>query len=416
MSGYENYFNYLVEFIFAYPFIMSIIWMVSAVYYVLLFERKAPGPHVYPDLPFIPPVSIIVPCHNESANIRETIQYLAETTYPDYEIIAVNDGSTDDTAIILNELTQVYAQLRVVHLKRNRGKPTAQRIGALMSKGDIIVCMDGDALFEPNAVAWMVFTLLRRKRIGGVTGNPRIRNRTSLLGKIQVGEFSSIIGMIKRSQMDLARIFTVSGVICAFKKAALHEAGYWRTDMITDDIDITWRLMQKNWLVFYQPNAICWILMPETLKGLWKQRLRWAQGGAEIMFAYGKTALFNLKLRLLPIVIDYVLSLIWANVLVIVVGIWILKKVDLISYDFNILIPTHWGLTLALTFLLQSTISMFIDSKYEKGILKTIVWMIWYPLAYWIINAGTAFTGFYKALFKKQTKYAVWVSPDRGIQ
>jgi biofilm PGA synthesis N-glycosyltransferase PgaC len=411
----EEILRYFVEYIFAYPFIMSIVWIFGAVYYVLSFEKNYPGPGSYPQLPFFPKVSILIPCHNEEVNIRETIQYLAETNYPDYEIVAINDGSKDNTGNILNELTTIYPQLRVVHLKQNRGKPTAQRVGALMANGDILVCMDGDALFEPNAVAWLVFTLLQRKRIGGVTGNPRIRNRTTLLGKIQVGEFSSIIGLIKRSQMNIARIFTVSGVICGFKKAALHEAGYWRTDMITDDIDITWRLMQNNWLVFYQPNAVCWILMPETLKGLWKQRLRWAQGGAEIIFKYGKTVVANPSLRMLPIFFDYLFSILWANILAIVIVFWILKQVGLIAYDFNLLIPTHWGLTLACVFIIQSSLSLLIDTKYEKGILKTIVWMIWYPLAYWMINAGTSFFGFYKAIFKPKKKFAVWTSPDRGI-
>jgi cellulose synthase/poly-beta-1,6-N-acetylglucosamine synthase-like glycosyltransferase len=62
-------------------------------------------------------------------------------------------------------------------------------------------------------------------RIGGVTGNPRIRNRASLLGLLQVGEFSSIIGLIKRAQTVYGGLFTVSGVMCAFRKRALHEAG-----------------------------------------------------------------------------------------------------------------------------------------------------------------------------------------------
>ncbi len=52
--------------------------------------------------------------------------------------------------------------------------------------------------------------------------------------------------------------------------------------MITEDIDISWKLQLKHWSVFFEPRGLCWILMPETLRGLWKQRLRWAQGGAEV--------------------------------------------------------------------------------------------------------------------------------------
>lgn len=58
--------------------------------------------------------------------------------------------------------------------------------------------------------------------------------------------------------------------------------------MITEDIDISWKLQLNQWTIFYEPRALCWILMPETLKGLWNQRLRWAQGGASIPQKYDK--------------------------------------------------------------------------------------------------------------------------------
>lgn len=412
----EQIVEFLLQFVFAYPFIMSFVWMGGALYYMVFVERDFRQPDRYPNLPFTPKVSIIVPCHNESENIRETIAHLLQTVYPDYEILCVNDGSKDNTGDIINELSQAHANIRAVHLMENCGKPMAQRMGALMSNGDIIVCMDGDALFEPYAVAWLVNTLLQRNRIGGVTGNPRIRNRTSLLGKIQVGEFSSIIGLIKRSQMSGARLFTVSGVICAFKKEALHEAGYWRTDMITDDIDITWRLMTNRWWVFYQPTAVCWILMPETLKGLWKQRLRWSQGGAEIFRHYGWKVLRHPSLRMIPMLIDYMLSLLWSNTVAVVLIFVVLSRLQLLGTDYRIFVPSHWGLTLSLVFLLQSLVSLLIDRRYEKDSLKSIVWMIWYPFAYWIINAGTAFVGFYKTLFNAQKKFATWISPDRGLK
>src|SRR3546814_20032176 len=121
--------------------------------------------------------------------------------------------------------------------------------------------------------------MIEQSRVGAVTGNPRIRNRSSLLGQVQVGEFASIIGLIKRTQRVYGRIFTVSGVVAAFRRRALDHVGYWSLDMITEDIDISWKLQRDHWTIFYEPRALCWILMPETLRGLWRQRLRWAQGG-----------------------------------------------------------------------------------------------------------------------------------------
>ncbi len=139
--------------------------------------------------------------------------------------------------------------------------------GAAAAKSEYLVCIDGDALLDRDAAAYIVEPMLYNPRVGAVTGNPRIRTRSTLVGKIQVGEYSSIIGLIKRTQRIYGNVFTVSGVIAAFRRSALAEVGYWSDDMITEDIDISWKLQLNQWTIFYEPRALCWILMPETLKG-----------------------------------------------------------------------------------------------------------------------------------------------------
>ena len=94
-------------------------------------------------------------------------------------------------------------------------------------------------LLDPHAAKWMVRHFLQNPTVAAVTGNPRIRTRSTLLGRIQVGEFSSIVGMIKRAQRTFGRLFTVSGVITAFRKSAVHQVDYWSPNMLTEDIDIT---------------------------------------------------------------------------------------------------------------------------------------------------------------------------------
>lgn len=184
-------------------------------------------------------------------------------------MIAINDGSRDDTGARLDVLAARHPRLRVIHLDRNLGKANALRMGALASRSEYLICIDGDAMLEEFAMHWMIWHLSSGPRVGAVTGNPRIRNRSTLLGRLQVAEFSSIIGMIKRAQRVYGRIFTVSGVIAGFRRTALHRIGYWADDMMTEDIDISWRLQLDHWDIRYEPNALCFILMPETLKGLW---------------------------------------------------------------------------------------------------------------------------------------------------
>src|ERR1700733_5580057 len=271
----------MLAYSFYYPLTMSLFWIVGGLVYYLHWERKT-GRHADPPiLSHWPRATVVVPCHNEGAQVRETIAYAADQDYPDYEIIAIDDGSSDDTGRILDELTGVYPQLRVLHFPHNQGKAMGLRMATLAANSDFLICIDGDALLDRYATRWLMWHLTTGSRVGAVTGNPRIRNRSTLLGRLQVGEFSSIIGLIKRAQRVYGRIFTVSGVIACFRKSALHDVGYWNTDMVTEDIDISWRLQMRHWEIRYEPNALCWILMPETLRGLWKQRLRWAQGGSE---------------------------------------------------------------------------------------------------------------------------------------
>ncbi len=406
----------LIAYSYYYPLFMAYIWMIGGLYYYLHWERRSRVDSP-PKLDSYPLVSVLVPCYNEERHVKETIEYLVRNNYPNFEIIAVNDGSTDRTGEILRELQKSYEELRVVELEQNSGKATGLNVATLVSRGEFLVCIDGDAILDPDAITWMVSHFLSGPRVGAVTGNPRIRNRTSLLGKIQVGEFSAIVGMIKRAQRIYGRIFTVSGVIAAFRKSAVTRVGYWHTDMVTEDIDISWRLELDHWDIRFEPNAVCWMLAPETLKGLWRQRLRWAQGGAEVLKKYFKSVLDYKSRRMWGIYLEYLLSLIWAYAAIITIVLWIVGSIfDLPDYlRVPSLIPSVYGTFLGITFLLQFAISLVIDSRYEKGVARHYYWIIWYPFVFWIINVFTTAVGFVKAVTKKPGKKAVWESPDRGI-
>ncbi len=412
-------FHFLLDFAFFYPLFMAYLWIIGALIYYFHWERKQPfKPGDIPELEHYPPVSIIVPCHNEGEDIRETLEFLLQQNYPAFDIIAVNDGSTDNTLEILNDLAARHNKIRVINLTSNQGKATALNTAALLSPHEFLVCIDGDALLAPEAVAWMMKHFISGPRVGAVTGNPRIRTRTTLLGKIQVGEFSAIIGLIKRAQRIYGRIFTVSGVVAGFRKSALHRVGYWSPDMVTEDIDISWKLQLDHWDIRYEPNALCWILMPETLTGLWKQRLRWAQGGMEVMLKYFKKLGLWVSRRMWMIYLEYLISIFWAYTMLITFTFWALGYFIELPDPLKVptLLPSWGGVLLGITCLLQFAISLFIDGRYEKGIGKNYFWVIWYPMVYWIISVFTTVFGMQKAIFRKKGQRATWVSPDRGIR
>lgn len=410
--------EWLLAFAFFYPVTMSFIWMVGGIYYYVRRERRAPRRHQPPPMEAYPRASLLVPCHNEADNVAETIGALLAQRYPDFEVIAINDGSRDDTGRLLDELAGQHERLRVIHLDRNLGKANALRMGALAATSEYLVCIDGDALLDEYATHWMVWQLTSGPRVGAVTGNPRIRNRSTLLGKLQVGEFSSIIGMIKRAQRVYGRIFTVSGVISAFRKTALYRIGFWSDDMVTEDIDVSWRLQMDHWDIRYEPNALCYILMPETLRGLWRQRLRWAQGGVEVLLRHSGGVFEWRRRRMWGVMAEYVLSVLWAYVMLAIIVLWLLGLVVALPPELTVggLVPRWHGVILALVCLLQFAISLIIDRRYEARIGRNYYWMIWYPVAYWMLSLMTTLVALPKTLIKRRGQMAVWTSPDRGYR
>ena len=413
--------KFLTEYLFLYPLFMSFIWTTGAIFYYFHWERHDIKPDTLPILPEEPPlVSILVPCYNEAAQVADTIEALAHQTYPKFEIIAINDGSSDRTGEMLDSLLAQYPTiLRVVHHAENQGKAMSLRSGTLVAKGEFLACIDCDAALHPNAIAHLVHPLIIYPRVGATTGNPRVRSRQNLLGKIQVGEFSSIIGLIKRAQRVYGRVFTVSGVICAFRRRALHRIGYWSPFMVTEDIDVSWRLQKDHWTIQYVPNAIGWIDMPLSWNGLWKQRLRWAQGGAEVFLKNLRSLFSWRRRRMWGVLLEYIMSTAWAFMFIIVAILWVVGKFIALPEWLavpSIFPPSFWGLTLALACIAQFVTTTIIESRYEPKLWRGLIWMMWYPMIFWYVSMITVFVGFPKALFKKPDEMARWKSPDRPLR
>lgn len=410
----------LLYFIFMYPLFMSGLWIGGGLIFWFQHERGSSyKPDPPPQLEGMPLVSILIPCFNEELNVEQTIHAALAQVYPNIEVIAINDGSSDNTAKALNQLSEKHEKLRVIHLATNQGKAMALRMGAVTANGDYLVCIDGDALLDPEGVNYLIAPLLANPEVGAVTGNPRIRTRSTLIGRIQVGEFSSIIGLIKRTQRVYGKVFTISGVIASFRRQALEEVDYWSLDMITEDIDVTWKLQLADWEVFYEPRALCWVLMPETLKGLFKQRLRWAQGGAETFLKYIPQVLRWENRRMWPLTVEYLLSTLWSFALGVAVLVWLAGQLFPLPNAMHIdglFPPSFTGMVLAGMCLLQFTVSTWIDRRYEANLHRSMFWIIWYPFVYWLVNFFTTLWSFPAVMLRLRRQRARWSSPDRGIK
>ncbi len=189
--------------------------------------------------------------------------------------------------------------------------------------------------------------------------------------------------------------------------------------MITDDIDMTWKIEKKKWDVRYETNALGWILVPETVDGLWRQRVRWAQGGIEVLRCHSNILTSWKERRLWPLYLDYVLSVAWALTFITLSILWLLGVLFGIHSPFapyGNMIPQWTGGIIALTCLIQFALSLFLDRKYDSNLLAVYFVVIWYPVIYWIFNSLAVIRAIPKALLKKKGCSATWISPDRGIR
>lgn len=418
-TALQSLWQELLGFVFFYPLFMSCLWMIGALLFHWRFERAA-NDYTQPSrLASSPPVSILIPCYNEADNAEETMSHALALQYPDFEVIAINDGSVDGTAAVLARMASENPRLRVVELAKNQGKAMALQAGALLACHEILIGIDGDALLDKHSAHWLVRHFVADARVAAVTGNPRIRNRSTLLGRVQVGEFSSIVGMIKRAQKYFGSLFTVSGVITAFRKSAVHSVGYWSADMLTEDIDITWKLQRAGWKVNFEPNALVWILMPETLRGLWKQRLRWAMGGAQVLLRNFDVLLKPRQSFMWPLLLEMCASVAWSYLMLLLTALWLaglLLPAHVMPQLESPFVPQGSGLILGATCLLQFAFSRWLDSRYERGLGHYYYWIIWYPLAFWVINIATTVSAYPRVILRRGGKRARWVSPDRGIR
>lgn len=231
--------------------------------------------------PVTEPVSVIVPAYNESAGIEAAVRSLLASDHQ-VEVIVVDDGSTDGTADIVEALN--LRGVRVIR-QQNAGKPAALNTGITAASCNLLVMVDGDTVFEPDAVRMIVQPFANR-RVGAVSGNAKVVNRGGLLGRWQHIEY--VVGFnLDRRLFDLAECMpTVPGAVGAFRREALLRIGGVSDITLAEDTDLTMALCRDGWRVVYEERAIAWTEAPATLGALWKQRYRWCYGTLQAMWKH----------------------------------------------------------------------------------------------------------------------------------
>jgi cellulose synthase/poly-beta-1,6-N-acetylglucosamine synthase-like glycosyltransferase len=273
-----------------------------------------------------PPVSLIVPAYNEATTIVTTVRSLLQLEYPEFEIIVVNDGSSDGTLAALSAefnlvpypgmmrselrtqpLRGAYRSLRYPNVrvldKANGGKADALNAGINAAQFPLFCSMDGDSVLQRDSLDRIARPFLDDPTTVASGGTVRIANGCefrggflrsvglprSFLALCQVVEYLRAFLFGRLGWEPLNGVLVISGAFGLFHKDTVIAAGGYRTDTVGEDMELVVRLHRhlraqgKPYRIAFVPDQICWTEAPETWRDLRRQRMRWQRGLAETM-------------------------------------------------------------------------------------------------------------------------------------
>jgi biofilm PGA synthesis N-glycosyltransferase PgaC len=390
-------------FVATYPIVTGVMWTLTSLIFYTRNERDPLAAQPDDELPF---VSVVVAAYCEERVIEGTLAALLALDYPRYEIVVVDDGSTDRTVEILRPYA-ADGRIRLLEKRHNEGKAMALNDAVPVLRGEIVTIVDADIQPRPDTLRHLA-PHFRHARVAAVAGNPQVTNTASLLAKVQATEFASIVSVLRRAQRVWGRILTVSGAICAFRKSAMVDVGLFDPEMATEDIALTWKLQRRFYDVRYEPRAVVAMQVPESLRALYRQRRRWATGLAQVlrrnagMFADVRTR------RLWPVFIEAILSVAWAYTAVTMIGFWAISyTVGFEPLGANPL-PNFWGMVIATVALVQLAVGVWLDRHYNRRVGRFYLWAAMYPLFYWMLMLVITVTATPAALLGRRGKTSHW--------
>lgn len=358
---------------------------------------------------YTPFVSVVIPAYNEAVGLTATIKTVLASSYQLFEVIVVNDGSTDETDQIMQDFLakyqrhQVLAQMMPIYYyhQRNQGKGAALNTGIHHAHGDIIVTIDADSVLHPEALAAFV-KAFADPTIAAAAGTIQVGNTSTFLGLLQAFEYC--LGFYtKRAEALLGTIFVLGGACAAFRRSVLLTSGGYQTGLLTEDLELSFRLQAHGWKISYVPEAHVFTEAPATFRGLFRQRVRWKQGRLQSM---DHIAFYKKHPAAIPLLFRWIYPLAMIEDALFLYSFPVLGSVFVLSFWENryllVILPIAM-VAFACFFQVRSSYFYTIPS------LPLMLPVIWYLLAIiWIIEAGATITAYWRYLRNKEGKWNAW--------
>jgi cellulose synthase/poly-beta-1,6-N-acetylglucosamine synthase-like glycosyltransferase len=331
-----------------------------------------------------PPVSVLVPAHNERVGIVEAVRAMTSLRYPEYEVVVIDDGSDDGTLDVLQEAFDLVEVPRVVpadvptrgpvesvHVsrrgahnlvvvrKRNGGKSDALNTGINVARNPLVCMVDADSILDPDALLHVSKPFAEDpERVVATGGVIRAANGCTVeagrvvevrmprrwLPRIQVVEYLRAFLVGRSGWSRAGGLIIISGAFGLFRRDLLLEVGGLSHDCIGEDAELVVRLHRlladrgRRGRIVFVAEPVAWTEVPDTRSVLGHQRRRWARGIAEILLRhrrmflnprYGVIGMLALPWFLLFEVLSGAVELVGLTYLAVVAGLEVLQAVGI---------------------------------------------------------------------------------------
>ncbi len=353
-------------------------------------QRKHPVEKNYNYKPF---VSILIPAHNEAEVIENTVENISKIEYPNYEIIVIDDRSTDNTAQILENICTKYKNLKYFSRTKEAfaGKSAVLNDALKIAKGDAILVFDADARVKPDFLKELI-PALEPEQVGAVQARKVIINREqNFLTRCQDNEMAvDTHFQVGRDSVKGAVELRGNGEL--IKRKALEDVGGWNIYTITDDLDLSTRLQIKGWDVRFCPDVCVYEEGVPSYIPLLKQRRRWIEGSIRRYLEHFSDVLTSKDMSL-RVSLDMT-----AYITEFILPVWMVSEILIQSYRF-IKDDQNWILSsmalstlmcgffiVALFYSLRKYVKLKpLDNLCQSVTTAAYIVVLWFPLAIFII-------------------------------
>ena len=407
---FQNYFNTTWAIIFLVMFMaLYMVYMYIAVKHQK--RRLKNNPVVYNEK-IAPFISILIPCHNEAVVIKETVENVLNVDYENYEIIVIDDRSSDNTKDVVLELEKKYDKVKALIRSNDAypGKSAVLNDAVKIAKGEAYLVFDADARIKPNFIK-LLLTKYEGDDVGAIQARKVIINANqNFLTACQYNEYVMDTHLqIGRDAVKGAVELRGNGEL--IKKTALDDIGGWNNETITDDLDMSTRLHIKGWDIRFVQDAIVYEEGVVTFAALVRQRRRWVEGSIRRYLEYIWDVLFtkDMSLRVGFDLIAYISEFLlpaWLIIEIIVQAFHFVKGQEnyiLSSAILIVIVGLFFASGLVYSFRKYSHYTTF------KAIIQAIITSayfitIWFPIVMFIV---------FKIIFTKRTMD--WGKTQHGV-